>query len=473
MQTLSLPGSYNGGGVRNSASLSKRRVISAVRATRHQKVAVPTRSAGLHSGLQLLLGRRHRCTAGRRDFSSEDIDDEDDYDDELDDQDDIDVWEQEVEAQQVDLDETEVPQVQFHEDLGDEDMLSYTAPDEIKLKPPQFDPDPRMRILTKDGSRWDENGVDRLKFRWEKQWYEVQEFNQTPEMLELCREVDLEVEAKLQRKVVRDEQLDVIRGGSNVLTDLMTDDAWKILMQYVPTEEEEEREDKRVARLARLQEEDLPIEEKRELMAEQNLYEKEEWRKTFDPEHFDRNRDEETGEWHLTNNAMVKKWREYRQYLKDDPEYAERMQVAGDDFVDQVNRLSKPITPTYINQEENLTEWEMRAFYEAKKQKEQKTAAYWKDFEERVGSAREYNCTPENDVRLIPTTGRKPKQWTDEEIWNLITNNGVNASPEDVYRESLTIIDPKMPCDHVGGLWPHVHSKHGGIHRGNGTVHAN
>lgn len=147
-------------------------------------------------------------------------------------------------------------------------------------------------------------------------------------------------------------------------------------------------------------------------------------------------------------------------------------QVAGDDFEYQVNRVD-PLVPIPLKTEEVLSKWESRALYEKKKKKvtilcgnsglpvafgnvkhcsmpdtcgvkwipemvqERQWTAYWKHFNENIGAAKEYNCTSENDVRLKPRDGSRVKEYTEEEIMNIITLNGVNAAPEDVRAAAL------------------------------------
>lgn len=53
---------------------------------------------------------------------------------------------------------------------------------------------------------------------------------------------------------------------------------------------------------------------------------------------------------------------------------------------------------------------------------------------------------PYKDVRLVPTADER-REWTDEEIRALITNNGAAAKPED---HKGWVENPLAPCDWVG-----------------------
>eukprot|EP00192_Tetraselmis_astigmatica_P005620 CAMPEP_0117671896 /NCGR_PEP_ID=MMETSP0804-20121206/13603_1 /TAXON_ID=1074897 /ORGANISM="Tetraselmis astigmatica, Strain CCMP880" /LENGTH=514 /DNA_ID=CAMNT_0005480437 /DNA_START=116 /DNA_END=1660 /DNA_ORIENTATION=- len=388
--------------------------------------------------------RRHLICQAKR-LGDDDYDEDEVEEEEDDGEEELQQWMAEIDAEEVDMDEEDVREVPFHEELGDANLVPY-GQEEVVLQPPRFDPDPRMRIMTKDGSRWDEDGVDRLKFL--KAIYEVPEVHQTPEMREMCRQVDEEERVKEWGDKASQRDVDAIRERLQLPTDLMGEEAWDILADYLPTEEEQKDEERRMYRKQRLEDENLEIEERRALKKEEDAYKKKQLMNRLHDDYLEKSFDDETGEWLLSNSAIVKRWRQLRSGFRDDPEYAETMQVAGDNFEHQVN-IPDPLVPTPIKVEEVLTQWEMRAQYEAKKQKERISDAYWKDFEERVGTAKEYNCTAENDVRLKPLNGKKQKEWSEEAIMNLITNNGVNADPEEVYRDSLTIMNPQAPCDHI------------------------
>ena len=54
------------------------------------------------------------------------------------------------------------------------------------------------------------------------------------------------------------------------------------------------------------------------------------------------------------------------------------------------------------------------------------------------------NVTHENDTRLMPKW-EQIKEWTHEEIWDLILNGGQNANPDDV---PMKIFNPLTKADY-------------------------
>lgn len=56
------------------------------------------------------------------------------------------------------------------------------------------------------------------------------------------------------------------------------------------------------------------------------------------------------------------------------------------------------------------------------------------------------NINEENDSRLKYGFTTIPRTWTHEEILGVITNNGINAKPEDV--KSLKVQDPEGKADY-------------------------
>lgn len=195
-------------------------------------------------------------------------------DDDDDDGDDDDEWLYDVEAQQVDPYDDDGQEVPFHDELGDDDLVQYSNVQERtrleaqNLTPPQYDPDPRMRIMTKDGSRFDEDGVDRLKFAWEKMSYEIPEIHQTPEMLELRREAEESARLKSGERPPKPHDIDKwMDKYAPKWADLMGADAWDILEDYFPSEAEAAREEQREARLKLLQSEGLDPERREQLEA--------------------------------------------------------------------------------------------------------------------------------------------------------------------------------------------------------------
>lgn len=77
------------------------------------------------------------------------------------------------------------------------------------------------------------------------------------------------------------------------------------------------------------------------------------------------------------------------------------------------------------------------------------------------------NVSEESDSRLKPLWTSAPRTWSHEEIWDLITNSGMNAHPDDI--KSLKVQDPVVKadyfvegCRYVAALAHHCHAfRHG------------
>lgn len=54
------------------------------------------------------------------------------------------------------------------------------------------------------------------------------------------------------------------------------------------------------------------------------------------------------------------------------------------------------------------------------------------------------NVTEDNDTRLMPRY-ELSKEWSHEDVWDLITNGGMNANPADV---PMKVYDPSIRADY-------------------------
>eukprot|EP00951_Prasinocladus_malaysianus_P017400 scaffold137164_cov26-Prasinocladus_malaysianus.AAC.1 len=129
--------------------------------------------------------------------------------------------------------------------------------------------------MTKDGSRWDENGIDRIKFPWEKADYEVPEIHQTPAMVEAAREAErwLAIESGME---LPEKAHDVDKWVKSYVHDwsdvTVGSKAWEILEDYYPTPEEEEGMQRSQQRQTQLEMDDLTAEARADIEVRTDTY---------------------------------------------------------------------------------------------------------------------------------------------------------------------------------------------------------
>ncbi|KAL3154335.1 hypothetical protein ABBQ32_013818 [Trebouxia sp. C0010 RCD-2024] len=88
-------------------------------------------------------------------------------------------------------------------------------------------------------------------------------------------------------------------------------------------------------------------------------------------------------------------------------------------------------------------DFELRAFVE-KRHWQAREDAVWTQRKQDIGRYSVVNVTSENDIRLMPKW-EPIKEWTHEEIWDLILNGGQNANPDDV---PMKVFDPLTKSDY-------------------------
>mmetsp|Transcript_18817 Transcript_18817/g.48307 ORF Transcript_18817/g.48307 Transcript_18817/m.48307 type:complete len:637 (-) Transcript_18817:1253-3163(-) len=459
-------------------------------------------------------------------FDAVDDDDEDgdfydDGEDDDEDEEELEAWERAAAAEEVVYDEEELEELKAAEaereadalfdyetrEAGGEDELRFASEEDRELAENRrrlakrgirvmgYDRDPRMRIMTETGERWDSDGTDRLKFAWEKVNYEVPEVHDTPEMKAATEAAQLEMRARNgdpdalppMDPELKEMWKDLVEGDKmgHVYGD--TGESWAALEKYyygkardrvarmeahvarsielglvldrkkrltMTDEEVKEFEDGIEGRLEEHKEEVAKLQEEFDVLLE----EFEEWEDDEDEDEWDLEPQDEDdlSPPKLTIHSTITRWNKLEPYVRaafpDEPQAS--WNVMTDTYHNAEERLrwvDPPVAePIPEFEEVKLDTWEMRCRYEHLKAKALRREAYWKDFEERVGKqARlELDCTHHNDTRLRPKD-HEPRRWTHEEIMAVITENGMNADPEQAMRDSMTIIDPLEPLDHV------------------------
>lgn len=95
---------------------------------------------------------------------------------------------------------------------------------------------------------------------------------------------------------------------------------------------------------------------------------------------------------------------------------------------------------------QDRSKWEMRAIAE-KRWKKQLMDEEWTARKDTIGKFVEFDMSDDLRIQDRFDDPEYREDWTDDEVYNLITNNGINCKPEDHGGKSL---NPLAPADYVG-----------------------